>query len=251
MSRSRSLSQTRRRSGAGVRPHVRGPGRSCRACPRREPFVGRGHLFEAEHRLDKDTNPPRGKEREHLAFHEAGGHGLFLERTSPQRRAVNAPATIHELEEVDLTAGTRPDSDDAMRPPMASESRSALQIWRPDRFQDHVIGAVCGRVGRVDHGRAESLDAVTQVWGAHARHDRGACGHSELHSCTPTPPAAPFTSTRSPGRSSHWVNRASCATVNASGKPAASREVISSGTGKAVVRERSSARPALRLRPRP
>jgi hypothetical protein len=42
---------------------------------------------------------------------------------------------------------------------------------------------VCCRVGRVDRGRAEDLDAVTQVCGAHARHDRGACRNSELHSC--------------------------------------------------------------------
>ncbi len=50
----------------------------------------------------------------------------------------------------------------------------------------------------------------------------------------PTPPAAPWTSTRSPTTSPAWVNSASCAVVNASGTPPAAIQSSSSGTGIAA-----------------
>jgi hypothetical protein len=55
-------------------------------------------------------------------------------------------------------------------------------------------------------------------------------------SCTPampTPPAAPWTRTCSPSVSPHWLNRASWAVVNTSGKPPASGHGNPSGTGSA------------------
>ena len=56
-------------------------------------------------------------------------------------------------------------------------------------------------------------------------------------SCTaamPTPPAAPWTSSRSPTVSPAWVNSASWAVVNTSGTPPAAVQSSSSGTGIAV-----------------
>jgi hypothetical protein len=50
----------------------------------------------------------------------------------------------------------------------------------------------------------------------------------------PTPPAAPWTSTRSPTVSPAWVKSASCAVVNASGTPPAAVQSSSSGTGIAA-----------------
>ena len=47
----------------------------------------------------------------------------------------------------------------------------------------------------------------------------------------PTPPAAPWTSSRSPGRSWAWVMIASCAVVKTSGSPPASGNPTASGTG--------------------
>ena len=50
----------------------------------------------------------------------------------------------------------------------------------------------------------------------------------------PTPPAAPWTRTRSPSVSPHWVNSASCAVVKTSGKPPASAQPRPAGTGSAT-----------------
>ena len=60
------------------------------------------------------------------------------------------------------------------------------------------------------------------------------CAPAATPSCTaatPTPPAAPFTSSRSPGCSCAWVKRASCAVAKASTNPPASGQVTCSGIG--------------------
>ena len=57
-------------------------------------------------------------------------------------------------------------------------------------------------------------------------------------SCTPaipTPPAAPVTRTRSPRASPPWVNSASWAVANTSGKPPASGQPMAGGTAMAAV----------------
>ena len=50
----------------------------------------------------------------------------------------------------------------------------------------------------------------------------------------PTPPAAPWTSSRSPTVSPAWVKSASWAVVKTSGTPPAAVQSSSSGTGIAV-----------------
>ena len=60
------------------------------------------------------------------------------------------------------------------------------------------------------------------------------CAPSACASCTaavPTPPAAPWTSSRSPGRSPACVKSASWAVVKTSGSPPASGKATASGTG--------------------
>ena len=68
--------------------------------------------LQPEYLLDRNANPLRRDQWQDLALDEAGGGGLVLEWTSPQRGAVNVSATAHELQEVDLAACTCADADD-------------------------------------------------------------------------------------------------------------------------------------------
>ncbi len=61
-----------------------------------KPCVRRFHFLHPEHRLDGDTNPPRREQWQDLARDEARGDRLLLERTGPERGAVNAGPATHE-----------------------------------------------------------------------------------------------------------------------------------------------------------
>ena len=142
-------------------------------------------------------------------------------------------------QEVDLAASTCADADDRETAPDGKRVQVGLQIWCPDRLQDHVIGAVCGRVGRVDRGRAESLERPAGVRRARSRRPwRPPPG--ELHSCNAHAACGavhqdPF-SWPELALGEQGVVRDRERLREAAGL----QNPISSGTGKAVVRERST-----------
>ena len=70
------------------------------------------HLRQRERLFDGNPQASSGDVRQDMALDEAGGDGFGLERASPQRGAVDAPAQTHELAEVDLTAPACADADD-------------------------------------------------------------------------------------------------------------------------------------------
>ena len=154
-----------------------------------------------------------------------GGLALLLERPGAQRRPVDPAPLRHEREEIELTSPAATPMME-IRPPVARPSRSAAKLGAPTRSSTTSKGPCSERSasandGHVATGAPDPLDLTPQIGVPDRRRDVGAGEGGELDSAIPTPPAAPWISTRSPSVSPHWVNSASCAVANTSRKPPA------------------------------
>ena len=177
-----------------------------------------------------------------------------------RERSVEAwirPRLPHQLAEVDLGPRAGAGADHGEPPAsVASSSRFAAR-FAADELQDHVVRAARRRVG------AERL-AAPRGGAARCRSPERRAATPSCTAATPTPPAAPFTSSRSPGAQPAWVKSASWAVANASTKPPASGQSTPPGRAARGARARRRARrgrrpeaapspvaPAGRSRPRP
>ena len=147
----------------------------------------------------------------------------------------------------------------AMRPPGASASRSSARFGAPIELEHDVERPVLGRTRRARrprpaaHCRRSRRPSARSVVVADGGDDARTRARGELHTGDADAAGRAVDDQRARRCvSPHWVNSASCAVVNTSGKPPASGQRRPSGTAHArCARARPRARPARRRRRRP
>ena len=186
-------------------------GRSCRACrpPRtaRRPRPPRsiGKVCEMGNR-----SRPSSSSGQHVGLDAAGRVGLLLQRSGAQRGRQDASRACPSA-----PAGSprpwppAPTPITEMRPPVASASMSSGRFGPPTSSRIDVERAVGGEALRWDrpHAGEQRLDARPLRLVAHRGDDGAPASAPRSTAAVPTPPAAPWTSSRSPMANPACVNR--------------------------------------------
>ena len=149
----------------------------------------------------------------------------------PQRRAVDPGPLAHQREQVELGLGPAAHADHRDAPADRQRVEVGGQVGPADQLEHDVERTVAARSPR--SGTPVRRTPPPRRGGPRcARWPPPA--PAATASCTParpTPPAAPWTQSRSPMASPHCVNRASWAVVKTSGNPPAAGQSTPSGTG--------------------
>jgi hypothetical protein len=135
-----------------------------------------------------------------------------------------------QVDEIDLESRAGADADDADAPALGELPQVGRHVRGADELEDDVEGPVVADLLRAI---AWQLSAATRSRLASWRTvavTRTPAMTPSWTAAMPTPPAAPWTSSRSPAVIAAWVKRASCAVVNTSGTPPAAVQSSSSGT---------------------
>ena len=167
--------------------------------------------------VDGQAGPRRGSGP---SLPEPGDHErLLLGGASPQRRPQQPQALAHQQAEVDLRPRTlAPVPITTSRPWRASCSTSRVS-------SSPLMSSRTTSYWPLVRARTEPAHELAALLAPRGPRHVDTCRYGESGmAAVPTPPAAPLTSSRSPGRSSAWVKSASCAVANASMKPPAARQ---------------------------